>query len=63
MAQRIVGQKHARITVDCGGRHLTAMRFGETGPFPASIDAVYRLDVNEWNGTQSLQLIVEHWSG
>ena len=62
-AQRIVGQKHARITVDCGGRHLTAMRFGETGPFPASIDAVYRLDVNEWNGTQSLQLIVEHWSG
>ncbi len=62
VAQRIVGQKHTRLTVDCGGRHLTAMRFGETGPFPAFIDAVYRLDVNEWNGTQSLQLIVELWS-
>jgi len=22
---------------------------------------VYRLGVNEWNGAQSLQLIVEHW--
>ncbi|MBL0141199.1 MAG: single-stranded-DNA-specific exonuclease RecJ [Betaproteobacteria bacterium] len=61
-AQRIVGLKHTRLTLGLGSRHFTAMRFGDTGPFPAAIDAVYRLDVNEFNGTESLQLIVEHWS-
>jgi single-stranded-DNA-specific exonuclease len=61
--QRVVGAKHARLALGLGGRHFTAMRFGETGPFPATIDAVYRLDVNEYNGTESLQLVVEHWVG
>ena len=62
-AQRVVGRKHTRLTLGLGGRRFTAMRFGDAGPFPAAIDAVYRLDVNEFNGTESLQLIVEHWSG
>jgi len=61
-AQRVVGQKHTRLTLGLGGRRFTAMRFGEADPFPGAIDAVYRLDVNEYNGTESLQLIVEHWS-
>ena len=26
------------------------------------IDAVYRLDVNEYLGAETLQLVVEHWS-
>jgi len=61
-AQRVVGEKHARLTLAAGGQRFAAIRFGETGPFPASIEAVYRLDVNEWNGTESLQLVIEHWS-
>ncbi len=61
-AQRVVGQKHARLTLGLGGARFPAIRFGETGPFPGAIDAVYRLDVNEYDGTQSLQLVVEHWS-
>jgi single-stranded-DNA-specific exonuclease len=28
---------------------------------PDDIQAVYRLDVNEYNGLSSLQLVVEHW--
>ena len=36
------------------------MRFGEAGPFPPAIDAVYRLDVNEFHGTSTLQLTLEH---
>jgi hypothetical protein len=28
---------------------------------PDEIHAVYRLDVNEYNGLTSLQLVVEHW--
>jgi single-stranded-DNA-specific exonuclease len=60
--QRVVGGRHARLTLGLDGRRFAAMRFGEAGPFPPTIDAVYRLDVNEFNGTESLQLIVEHWS-
>jgi len=60
--QRVVGGRHTRLTLARGGRRFVAMRFGDAGPFPAAIDAVYRLDINEWNGAESLQLIVEHWS-
>jgi single-stranded-DNA-specific exonuclease len=60
--QRIVGGKHTKLTLASGGRRVGAMRFGEADPFPPSIDAVFRLDVNEFNGTESLQLVVEHWS-
>lgn len=58
-----MGGKHSRLTLGLGGRRFTAMRFGEAGPFPGEIEAVYRLDVNEFNGAQALQLVVEHWSG
>jgi single-stranded-DNA-specific exonuclease len=60
-AQRIVGERHCRLTLALDGRRFTAMRFGDVGPFPAAIDAIYRLDVNAFNGSETLQLIVEHW--
>ncbi len=60
--QRVVGEKHCRLTLGMAGRRFPAIRFGEPGPFPREIDAVYRLDVNDFNGTESLQLVVEHWS-
>jgi len=28
---------------------------------PDRIRAIYRLAVNEWNGSQALQLTIEHW--
>ena len=59
---RVVGEKHARLTLGSGSRRLNAIRFGEAGPFPARIDAVYRLDINEYLGDSALQLVVEHWS-
>jgi single-stranded-DNA-specific exonuclease len=61
--QRIVGEKHTKLTLAAGSRRIAAIRFGDVGPFPAEIDAVYRLDLNEWNGNTTLQLVVEHWSG
>ena len=59
--QRIVGEKHTKLTLGAGNRRIAAIRFGDVGPFPAEIDAVYRLDLNEWNGNTTLQLVVEHW--
>jgi hypothetical protein len=27
---------------------------------PNRIEAAFRLDINEWNGTQTVQLLLEH---
>ena len=45
--------------VRCGGERFSAIRFGSTDPVPAAVDLVYRLDVDEYNGAFSAQLVVE----
>ena len=59
--QRVVGGKHLRLKLRRGDRMLEAMRFNDLAPTPAAIQATYRLGVNEFNGVQSLQLVIEHW--
>jgi single-stranded-DNA-specific exonuclease len=59
-SQRVVGEKHMKLTLGMGSRRYGAIRFGSAEPVPMSIDAVYRLDVNEFQGARSLQLVVEH---
>ncbi len=59
--QRIVGDKHTRLKLVRHGRDFEAMLFFRAEPLPALIDAVYRLDVNEYNGSQRLQFILQHW--
>ena len=59
-AQRVVGERHLRLTLGCGGRRVAAMRFGSADPLPATIRAVYRMDVNEFQGSSTLQLILDH---
>ena len=38
-----------------------ALLFGYADPLPAGIRAAYRPDINEWNGSESLQLVITHW--
>lgn len=59
--QRIVGGQHTRLRLARAGRAFDAILFGETGPLPPRVEAVYRIEVNEYNGTQGLQLGVQHW--
>jgi single-stranded-DNA-specific exonuclease len=59
--QRIVGGAHSKLTLARGVERFDAILFRHTDPLPATIRAVYRPDVNEWNGTASLQLVVEYW--
>jgi single-stranded-DNA-specific exonuclease len=59
--QRVVGEKHLKLKLACGGATHEAMRFFSTGPLPERIRAVYKMSRNEFNGTTTLQLIVEHW--
>ena len=58
--QRIVGEKHSRLSLTLEGRRFPAIRFGSTEPLPAEVQAVYRLDLNDYQGTSSLQLVIEH---
>ena len=37
------------------------MLFGHADPLPPRVQAVYRVGVNEFNGTRSLQITFEHW--
>ncbi len=59
-SQRTVGENHARLSLALGGRRFSAMRFGNAEPLPAAVTAVYRLDVNEYLGSETLQLTIEH---
>ncbi len=64
--QRVVGGAHLRLRLRptaSKSSPVTSMLFRHAGQLPPRIRAVYRLDVNEWNGTRSLQLLVEHWEG
>jgi single-stranded-DNA-specific exonuclease len=58
-AQRVVAQKHLKLTLDLAGRPFEAMRFGSADTVPDTIEATYRLDLNEYQGLTSLQLILE----
>ena len=61
--QRVVGEKHLRLKLGSQGRSLDAILFSHNDPLPPAIRAVYRLDINDYNGAQSLQLVIEHWEG
>ena len=60
-SQRVVGERHVKLALKRGGRNYPAMRFGSADPLPASVLAVYRLDLNEYLGEETLQLTIEHW--
>jgi single-stranded-DNA-specific exonuclease len=59
--QRVVGEKHLKLRLTQDGRNFEAMLFFHADPLPARVQAVYRLDVNEYNGNTSLQLLLSHW--
>jgi len=60
-SQRVVGDKHLKLRLQKDGKSFDAIRFNSLAPAGAAIRAAYRLAVNEYNGVQSVQLIVEEW--
>ncbi|MBV8466627.1 MAG: single-stranded-DNA-specific exonuclease RecJ [Burkholderiales bacterium] len=58
--QRIVGEKHLKLKLECEhGLVIDAMRFQHADPLPDVIEAVYQLSVNDWQGSRSLQLLID----
>ena len=63
-AQRVAGGRHLRLRLagaNGGAGPLDAVLFGRSEPLPDRICAVFRLDVNDFNGSQSVQLVLEYW--
>ena len=63
-SRRTLTGGHQRLSLlakQPGARSVEAILFSEENTLPDEINAVYRLDVNEYNGLSSLQLVIEHW--
>ena len=57
--QRLVGERHLKLQLRHQGELVDAIWFGRSKPLPARATLAYRLDVNEWRGQQTVQLVVE----
>lgn len=61
VGQRVVGAQHLKLKLVRFGVGFDAMLFRHSEPLPPNIRAVYRFGANEYNGTRSVQLTLEHW--
>ncbi len=61
LKQRIVGGRHLKLRLRKGDGEFEAMLFGQSESLPDRVQAIYRIGVNEFNATRSLQLTFEHW--
>jgi len=59
-SQRVVGEKHLKLKLSSPAGNFDAIRFFSAEPAAEDIRAVYSLNINEYNGSESLQLIVRH---
>jgi single-stranded-DNA-specific exonuclease len=57
--QKLLKDKHLKLSLRQGRTHFDAIRFNSADPAPSRIEAAYRLDINEWNGMASVQLLIE----
>ena len=58
--QRILKEKHLKLTLEKGGRRYDAIWFGHIADLPERATVAYRLDANEYNGVTRVQLMIEH---
>jgi len=57
--QRLVGEKHLKLRVRHGGQLRDAIWFGHADPVPERVRLAYRLSIDEFQGQQRLQMVVE----
>jgi single-stranded-DNA-specific exonuclease len=59
LQQRLVGDKHLKLRLRHQGTEREAIWFSHTEPLPATARLAYRLAIDEWNGKQRVQMMVE----
>jgi len=63
LQQRLVGEKHLKLRLRHQGTERDAIWFGRSEPLPATARLAFRLSVDEWNGRQRVQMVVEAAAG
>ncbi|GGI17756.1 single-stranded-DNA-specific exonuclease RecJ [Oxalicibacterium faecigallinarum] len=58
--QRILKERHLKLTLEKDGHQFDAIWFGNSTSLPGHARVAYRLDANEFNGRTRVQLLVEH---
>ena len=58
--QRVLKDKHLKLRLTIGQQRFDAIQFNFTTTPGREIHAAYRLAVNDYNGVQSVQLMIEH---
>jgi single-stranded-DNA-specific exonuclease len=59
LQQRLVAEKHLKLRVRHAGTLRDAIWFGRTEPVAEDVVLAYRLSLDEWNGQQRVQMVVE----
>jgi single-stranded-DNA-specific exonuclease len=59
LQQRLVGEKHLKLRLRHAGTERDAIWFGHTDPLAAQVRLAYRINLDEWNGKQRVQMVVE----
>lgn len=59
ISQRLVGEKHLKLAVRHGGTVRDAIWFGHSEPVGERVTLAYQLRLDEYNGKQRVQMIVE----
>lgn len=59
VSQRIVGERHLKLSVRHAGHLRDAIWFGHSDPLPERGRLAYRLSLDEYNGQQRVQMVVE----
>jgi single-stranded-DNA-specific exonuclease len=60
--QRSIGEGHAKLTVMRGRERFRAIAFRTPAAMPPRIHALFRPQINDWNGLSSLELVIDFWS-
>ena len=59
LQQRLVGEKHLKLRLRHAGALRDAIWFGHADPLPARVRLAYRVSLDEYQGQQRLQMVVE----
>jgi single-stranded-DNA-specific exonuclease len=59
VSQRLVGEKHLKLTLRCAGAVREAIWFGRTEPVAERVRLAYRVSLDEYNGRERVQMVVE----
>jgi single-stranded-DNA-specific exonuclease len=59
LSQRIVGERHLKLNLRHAGAPVDAIWFGHTEPLAARVRMAYRLSMDEYNGRERVQMLVQ----